>query len=253
MMSLSMHQRVEINKKLASHLQERMSEHFFDHATHGVNDSLTSILALCDIEQMKTIPKIKQYINHINEILNDVKIYQNKNVFNINDVVENLIGVIEGSFTGKVDIFRNLADVKALVKSDQPQMENILLYIFAEVITGGGVVNSDESDLESAGRDFEEIHIDLHQKGKDAQIIIKKDFFVFTDEALGEVDLLKEGFSGKIHITQKNNYTEIDIRVPLCFETPKEPTFSVNKPSIKVKSIKPISIGRMINEKERAK
>ena len=92
--------------------------------------------------------------------------------------------------------------------------------------------------------DIGKIHINLLQKDKDAQIVIKNDYCNFSEEILKEIEILKEDFQGKIYITQKNNAITIDIRLPLSFNKPKEPLFSVNRPSIKVKSIEPISINK---------
>lgn len=236
MMSQNSHQRVMLKKELTQKLQARMYAHFFEHATHNVNDSLTSILALCDIEQMQTIPKIKQYINHINQILNNLKIYYNEDRFNIDDVLKNVIGIIEDEFRGKVSIIKKLSESKGSVESSQEQIENILLYLLIELITS-------QKQGESTS-DIGKIHINLLQKDKDAQIVIKNDYCNFSEEILKEIEILKEDFQGKIYITQKNNAITIDIRLPLSFNKPKEPLFSVNRPSIKVKSIEPISINK---------
>lgn len=234
MVSQNLHQRVMLKKELTQKLQARMYAHFFEHATHNVNDSLTSILALCDIEQMQTVPKIKQYINHINQILNNLKVYYNENRFNIDDVLKNVIGIIEDEFRGNISIIKKLSESKGSVESSQVQIENILLYLLIELITS----QKQNESIVNLGK----IHINLHQKDKDAQIVIKNDSCSFSEEVLKEIDILKMDFQGKIYITQKNNSITIDIRLPLSFNKPKEPLFSVNKPLIKVKSIQPISI-----------
>ena len=236
MMSQASHQRVMVKKELTKKLQARMYAHFFEHGTHTVNDSLASILALCDIEQMQTVPRIKQYINHINQTLNSLKVYHNENRFNIDDVLKNVIGIVEDEFKG-VSIIKQLSESKALSESNQALTESILLYILIELITS--------KKQEDQNNDLGKIYINLHQKDKDAQIVIKNDSCIFSEEVLKEIDILKEDFQGKIYIVQKNNGISIDIRMPLSFNKPKEPLFSVNKPSIKVKSIQPIILSNI--------
>ena len=123
---------IKKNRELAKKLQSDMDANFLEHAMYDINDALTSILALCDMEQMKSIPKVKNYIQRVNELLNDVQIYQDDKIFNINHLLRNVIDIVKDSFKSKVKILSSFTQVKALVKSNQKCLERILLYILVE-------------------------------------------------------------------------------------------------------------------------
>jgi hypothetical protein len=203
------------NQELSKKLHEDMNANFLEHTMYDINDSLTSILALCDMEQMKNIPKIKNYIQRVNELLDYVQIYQDKTIFNVNHVLNNVIDIIKDHFKSKVKISYSFNPVKALAKSNQLQLEQILLYVFVELIK----LNGEEGDSE--------ISIKLHQREKDAQIIISKNVFSFSSNALKEIDVLRENFVGSMQINPKNEGVEIDIRLPLFFKKPQTPTHSI--------------------------
>ncbi len=203
------------NKELAKKLHKDMNANFLEHAMYDINDALTSILALCDMEQMKSIPKVKNYIQRVNELLDYAQVYQDKTIFNVNHVLNNVVDVIKDYFKDKVKISYSFNPVKALAESNQPQLEQILLYIFVELISFG----KDGSDLEMS--------IKLHQKEQDAQIIISKNVFSFSSNALKEIDVLRENFVGSIQMNPKSEGVEIDIRLPLSFKKSQTPTHSI--------------------------
>jgi len=217
--------------KLAVKLQNEMNLNFLDHIMYDVNDALTSILALCDMEDMKSIPKVKTYIQRVNQLLKDIHVYQNVDIFNINHVVENVIDVIKYHFKNKTKIDYSFASVNALTEGDQLRLEQTLLYIFIEMMS---VANeADES----------KIFVSLHQKEKDAQILIKKNNFNFSDASVAEINKLKEGFSGSLQMENSNNQITISIKVPLSFKKPKRTDVNIQEPvsHIKVSTPKIIS------------
>ena len=205
------------NKKLATDLRNKMNANFLEHAMYDINDALTSILALCDMEQMKSIPKVKEYIQHINGLLDDVQIYQDGTVFNISHVMNNLIDVVKDNFKSKAKISYSYTPVKALVESSQAQLEQILLYLFVELI---------ESNEE--GKD-PQIFVKLHQKEKDVQITVSKSEHLFSSSSLEEFEFLRKDFIGTIRIDTNGNGVQVQIRLPLTFKKPlpTTPTSSV--------------------------
>jgi len=210
------------NKKLAEELHDEMNSNFLEHAMYDINDALTSILALCDMEEMENIPKVKKYIQRVNSLLNDVQAYQSNSAFNINHVLSNMIDVIKDHFKGKAKINYTFSEVKSLVKSNKLQLEKILLYILVELIITG-----QDSDLL-------DISVHLHQKEQDAQIAIVKTNHRFTDFASEEIGRLIENFTGKVQINPKGQGVEIDVRIPLNFRRPKKSNFT----SVTVSGIK---------------
>jgi hypothetical protein len=207
---------------LAIKLHNKMDANFLEHTMYDINDALTSILALCDMEQIKSIPKIKKYIERVNNSLNDVRIYQNKGVFNVNHVLNNVIDIINDNFKNKVKIESSLVSINALAKSDQNKIETILLYLLVEI-----VMSPEEND------DLK-LFISLHQADKDAQIIIRKRNFDFSPATLKEIDRLRDGFGGKMDMNMVNSGIEIEIRIPLDFTLPKDVFSSVIEKSYNI-------------------
>jgi hypothetical protein len=224
------------NKKLAEELHDEMNSNFLEHAMYDVNDALASILALCDMEEMQNIPKVKKYIQRVNCLLNDVQAYQSNSTFNISHVLNNMIDVIKDHFKYKAKINYTFSEVKPLVKSNKLQLEQILLYVLIELVTTG-----QDSDLL-------DISVKLHQKEQDAQIVIVKANHKFTDPALEEVGRLIENFTGKVQINPNGQGVEIDIRLPLNFRKSKKSTLtSVIVSDIKVTSKKSVGKTERIN------
>ncbi len=208
------------NLDLAKELHNQMNANFLEHSMYDINDALTSILALCDMEQMKSIPKIKKYIERVNGLLLNVQIYQDINVFNVNHVLNNVVDIVDSNFKNKVKIEFNSVPVKALTESNQTQFQHILLYLLIELINS-----------EPSGEAL--ISMSLHQKEADAQIIIKKDNHNFSQGALKEVDNLRENFIGNMRMNLNNNNAEIVIRLPLNFKKPIDSGLPL-KPTIRL-------------------
>ena len=210
------------NRELAENLHNEMDANFLEHAMYDINDALTSILALCDMEQMKSIPKVKGYIKRVNELLNDVQIYQDDKTFNVNHLLRNVIDIIKDNFKDKVKILTSFVLVRALVKSHQKLLERILLHLFSELIN---VTDKPEEN---------NINVLLSQKNNEAQILIIREDFNFSHEQLKEVGILSEGFSGKLEISKKGTGISISIRLPLTFKAggpfnlPTSPSSSVS-------------------------
>jgi len=223
------------NKKLAEKLCDEMNANFLEHTMYDINDALTSILAICDMEEMQNIPKIKQYIQRVNSLLNDVQVYQGNAVFNINHVLVNVIDVVRDYFKSKVKIQSAFAEIKSFVKTNKSQLERILLYIFMELI------NAEQQS------GIPVISLSLNQKEQDAQIIISKASHDFSKTAIEEIGRLQEGFAGDVQISPKEQGVEINIRLPLIFEKPQK----TNLPSIAVSGIK-IASHKSITKSERA-
>jgi len=198
---------------------------------YDVNDALTSILALCDMEEMKSIPKVKTYIQRVNELLKDLRVYQNVNMFNMNHVLENVIDVIKYHFKNKTKIDYSFSKVNALAEGYQVKLEHMLLYILIEMMSGG--TETDDS----------KIFISLHQKEKDAQILIKKVGYSFSQLAITEIDKLKENFAGNMQMENQGGEFSVNIRIPLSFKKPKHTDVNIQEPasSIKVSTPKLIS------------
>lgn len=219
------------NLKLAIRLQNEMNTNFLEHVMYDVNDALTSILALCDMEEMKSIPKVKTYIQRVNELLKDLRVYQNVNMFNMNHVLENVIDVIKYHFKNKTKIDYSFSKVNALAEGYQVKLEHMLLYILIEMMSGG--TETDDS----------KIFISLHQKEKDAQILIKKVGYSFSQLAITEIDKLKENFAGNMQMENQGGEFSVNIRIPLSFKKPKHTDVNIQEPasSIKVSTPKLIS------------
>ena len=195
------------NRELAEKLQSDMESNFLEHAMYDINDALTSILALCDMEQMKAVPKVKGYIERVNDLLSDVQINQDDTTFNVNHLLRNVIDVIKDNFKNEVKILSSFTTVKALVNSNQKTLERILIYLFIELMT----VTDTKSD--------QSVNVSLIQKGSEALIRIKREGFSFSHEQLKEVGELQAKFSGKMEISKSENVTLITINLPLTFES----------------------------------
>ncbi|MBU0578121.1 hypothetical protein KJ742_02690 [Patescibacteria group bacterium] len=194
---------------LVKELQNNMCAHFLEHTMYDINDALTSILALCDVEEMRTIPRVKKYISRVNQLLNDVKTYQSNEGLNINHVIENVIDIVEDNFKGRTKITCSCPEINALVKCKQSRLERILLYVFVELITG------DRKDPVSP------ISVDLRQKGKDVTLTINKPDFSFSTLALKEMEEMRSDFGGVLTINFRDGGVEIVFKMPLQFQTPQ--------------------------------
>jgi hypothetical protein len=202
------------NKKLADRLHNQMSVNFLGHAMYDINDALASILAICDMEGIENIPKIKHYIQRVNSLLSDVQIYQNSLFFNINHVLKNVADVVSAHFKNEAKLKCSFSEVKSLAKGNKLQLERLLIRFLIELITA-----ERETDLTG-------VSVCLQQKERDAQVIIQKNNYKFSQDALDEINLLSRDFSGKISINPIGQGIEIDIRMPLDFTKLKKSDLS---------------------------
>lgn len=195
--------------EIIERLQQEARMLFYDRMMYEVNDSLTSILAVCDVEGRDSIPKVKQYIHRVNQSLLDAKNYQSHfsgdKKFNVSLVVKDLMHVIKENYKeGKFACL--ISDIKAPVQGDQSKFEILFLNIFVSMLLEG---ESSES----------EILIELRQKNQEAMLTILKDSHVFSRKSLERISEAKnkEGFKGELSITPHGKGVEIIVRIPLQF------------------------------------
>lgn len=193
------------NLELAKAFQDDMGAHFFEHTMYDVKDALTSILALCDMEDMKQVPQVKKYIKRVVDLLHDVRLYQSSSLFNVNHVVINVINVMKHNYKSKISISEDINFIKASVKSDKGHLEQILLYSLIEA------VESRDGNLN--------LKIELAQKERDAVITIRLEGFEYSSVVLREIMEFHKAESFRMQINVHSSDTEIVIRLPLSFET----------------------------------
>jgi len=207
-------------KELVKKLQAEARMLFYDHMMYDINDSLTSILAVCEIEPKEAIPKIKQYIHRINQSLHDTKNYQNNSYdekkFNISLVVKNIIRAIEGNYR-QMKLIPLVSDIKAPVLGEQSKFEQLILCILVGILFE---LNANDS----------EVLIELRQKDQDALLTILKDNFAFSKEILEQINTMSqtEDFKGSVQITPQGKGVEVIIKIPLQFQM-----VNIGKPILK--------------------
>ena len=204
---------VNKNDELVKKLQKEARMLFYDRMMYDINDSLTSILAVCDDEGGRVaVPKIKDCINRINLSLNNTKKYQSDfgsdTKFDIHLVIKNLIRLIKG-VNREVKVTYSLADIKAPTAGNRDKFEELLLNIFVDILEK----NSSNP----------EITIELKQKNQDAMVTILSDSHVFSKEAIKEIVRIKEDrdFKGIIQTKPQGNGVEVIIKIPLQFNVVK--------------------------------
>jgi len=200
----------EQKKELSSELQQKMCHHFLEHRMYDINDSLTSILALCDMEQMKSLHKVKTYIQKVNSLLDDVKAYDSSPFFNVSHVLKNVVNIIQNHFK-KSDIVYESVALKVLGTSDRSRLEHLLIFILIELIT----------DIPKNQKDAT-IKISLSQKNTLAVIKIQKSHYSFSATGLKEIESLKSKFSGDVSISPVSKGIDILIHVPLSSRSSSE-------------------------------
>ena len=192
------------NLEQAKAFQDDMGAHFFDHTMYDVKDALTSILALCDMEDMKQMPQVKKCIQRVTDLLHDVRLYHNNAVFNINHVVINIINVLKKNYKNRIHIDHDINHIKANTRSDRNHLELVLLYALIEA------VESIEGELS--------MKIQLIQKERDAVITIRLEGFKFSTVVLNEITKFHDPERFKMQIGSVGQGTEITLRLPLSFE-----------------------------------
>jgi len=197
------------NLEMVDELQNEMNSAFLEYAMYDINDAMTSILALCDMEQMSKLPKIKEYIQRVNRLLHDVYIYQEKDVFHVNHVLKNVVMVVRDRFPEKVHIHYENADIKAYGESDQRLLEKLLLFILIELI------NPSEEN-----RSIPDVFVELHQKEQDALIMIRKPVATLSPVIVKEIEKMGEGIKGRVQISLEGEGVLITVKCPLTFQKP---------------------------------
>lgn len=202
--------------KLIDMLQAEARTLFYDKMMYEINDSLTSILAICDAESTNSIPKIKEHINKINESLKKTKSYQSStcgtNEFDIALALKNLLRVVRENYKD-LSLISFISDIKAPAREDQSSFEKIFLHLFSSLFISGD----------------SEVMIELRQKDQDAMITISKKDCTFKRGIIEKINHYKneKDFQGSIHISTEGNEVEVIMRLPLQFKV-----ISVSKPVV---------------------
>jgi len=190
-------------------LQSEARTRFFDRMMYEINDSLTSILAITEVEPKDAIPRIKKYINRINQSLHNTKSYQINSTgeggFSMNHVLKNLIQVLVDNYP-QTKVASDLSEIKAPVQGNQSSFERLFLSFCVDGLnTADG--NAD-------------LLVDVHQKGQDAVVTLIKDHFILSDEAREVVQKIIEAdadLKGRVVIQALDHSAEVSIRLPLKF------------------------------------
>lgn len=215
-------QMVSKHEELVQQLQQEARMLFYDRMMYEINDSLTSILAVCDVEGKEAIPKIKKCIDCINQSLKNTKHYQNnfagKKRFDISLVLRNLVRVIKDNIK-ESKIACLLSDIKAPAQGDQAAFEELFLHLFVNMFSF-----SNNPDFRS------EAIIELRQRGQDAVVTILKESHQFSEETLKKINKIKKekDFVGDVRINTKTHGVEVIILVPLQFQV-----VEIDQPSVK--------------------
>lgn len=232
------------HNELVDQLQVDARMLFFDRMMYDINDSLTSILAVCEVEPKEAIPKIKQYIHRINQSLHTTKNYQNncnggEKRFNVTQVSKNLIRVVKENFK-ESKLTSLISDIKAPVQGDQSKFEQLLLHILVNIL-------SEEDTGDS------EILIELRQKDENAMITILKDHHTFSEKSLEQIDKIREDddFKGSVQITPQGKGIEVIIKIPLQFKVIKlsDPLLKVDSTAFDRESSKKVIISQKKSSK----
>jgi len=197
------------NQELARELQNKMNAHFLEHTMYDVNDALASILAVCDMEQVSSLPQVKKYINRVNDLLSDVKHYQDRRVFNINHVLKNVVNIMEDSFKHRMKLTLKAPSANLLVESEKAQIEQILLYSLIEFAT-------------RADDKCPEVIVELSQKDTTAQVTISGVDFSFSPHAMEELSAMRNNFDGRLRMKTEDRKVEIEIGLPVRFRQPEK-------------------------------
>ncbi len=193
---------------------------FYDRMMYDINDSLTSILALCDIEAKKSVPRIKEYISRINDSLQNTKNYHisftGEKRFNITLLTRNILRVLEDNYKS-VQFTPFISDIKAPCIGDQSLFEQVVLCMLIDM-------------CEEKGAGESAIRLELKQESQNALLTLYKEGFTFTRECQARIDKFtaESDFQGKLQVQNDKKGTEAVIRVPLEFKT-----VTFQKPQVK--------------------
>ena len=225
------------NLELAKSFQRDMDAHFLEHAMFDIKDALTSILALCDMEDMKQVPSVKKYIQNITEQLEDVVTYQSNAPFSVSHVLINVINIIKNHYKGRAGLTYELNQIKASAECDKNHLEQILLYLIIEV-------------LETGVQKQRDLKLALYQLEKNAAISIKVENFQYSSAFVREIMAFYKQDAFRLQISDKGSYTEVLVQVPLTFG--KRQDKEAGKPSISLElgELKRVEAEQEQHEKE---
>ncbi len=225
------------NIDLVKSLQNDMGSKFFDYLTYDIKDALTSILAICDMEEMRQIEQVKIHIKQVNCLLDDIKLYGNNSIFNIKQVIVNIINILKNQYKTKAQIKYKITSIGGFVKGDKIYLENILLYILVESLEKG------EKNL----------NLELYQKEHKAIIKISLNDNLLSDLVMKEIKTFSEEISLKFFIDPKKQKTEIFFYIPLSFDNNSQFLSKEKTTKIKLKNItrKKVSLSSKNGAQER--
>lgn len=194
--------------ELAKSFQDDMGAYFFEHTMYDVKDALTSILALCDMADMKQIPQVKKYIQRVSDLMQDVRIYHERELFNLNHVIINVINTLKKNYKDRIGFTYDLSLVQAYTRSSQDHLEQVILYAIVEAVeTSSGTLS---------------VVLEVTQKERDALITIKLKDYTYTDTIYKAISDFHDREAFKMQIVPEENFTEISIRLPLSFDVKKK-------------------------------
>ena len=226
------------NLEHAKSFQKDMGVYFFEHAMYDVKDAMSSILALCDIADMKELSEVRKYIQRVNDIISDVNLYHDRANYNVKHILLNVIKILEGSYKNRLNITHRMVSVKAKAHGDQSYLEQALLYVIIEAL-------ETEPDREI------KLEIDLSQKNHDAQITLFFENHCFSEIVRKEILAIANQGGLSTQIFVDGNTSTISIRLALTFskedadrQRQKDRSFSMtlNEPEIKEKQDAPEKI-----------
>lgn len=220
----------EKQRELLHRLKADTSRLFLEHSACDINDALTSILAVSELEAPRTVPRMKKYIQRVNQSLQSLKVYQSavrqKSLFDITAVLQNLLNVLEEHLQEKVSIERRLGELKAKGEGDQSELEELILYFFIQMAESG-------REGKSA------FTVSVTQKDHEAIAVIEVNSpLTYPEKALANLRARAGGFKNRIHLNGQSEATQLFIKIPLLFSSVPAAT-SVQKPSVSI-TFKPI-------------
>ncbi len=193
------------NLERAKTFQDEMVGYFFEHTMYDVKDAMSSILAVCDIEGMKRLPEVKKYIQRVNNLIEDVSLYNDRTAYNVYHILLNVMKILERAHKDQLSITYRIASVKAQARGGQAHLEQALLYMIIEAI----------QSMEP-GRELN-LEIDLSQKERDALITLKIPDHSYAEVVRKEILTVANQGQLKTQIFVKNSGSEVSIRLPLYF------------------------------------
>lgn len=218
----------EKQDQMLKKLRTDVSRHFLERSACDINDALTLILAVGDTEAPAIVPKIKKYIQRINDSLQSLKIYQSalqqKKMFNIKAALDNILDVVEDNLKDKIVAARSLAEIKAYGQGDQSELEELLLYFFVQMAEPG-----------SESRN--EFFVELRQKKQNAVVAVSVNSNIpFPEATLRDLRSRAGRFQQGVHLTATTLKTELTVDIPLIFPGDAGAPQSIQKPVFAITS-----------------